>query len=406
MAGRIRSAIMLPWLLPVFLAATIFSGCGKTDDASATGSAPTAAGAGDMAKPSDTGPIKVGQYASLTGNEATFGQSSDKGVKMAIEEINAAGGVKGRKIELITYDTKGQPQETGNAVTRLCASDHVTALIGEVASSLSIAGGRVAQQYGVPMITHASTNPSVTEIGNMISRICFIDPFQGFAMAKFAKENLKLTKVAVIYDQKQAYSKGLKDNFSKSFAEMGGTITTEQAFNGGDQDFSAQLINIRGSGAEAIYVPSYYGDAANIAVRARALGMTIPLMGGDGWDSAKLAEIGKDAIEGSYYSNHYTADDPNPAVQDFLKKFRAKYDNETPDAMAALGYDAGKLLADAMGRAPSLSGPDLAAAIATTKGFQGVTGVITMDANRNADKPLVIVQMKGGKPVAVTTIAK
>ncbi len=347
--------------------------------------------------------ILVGHYGSMTGSEATFGHSSDEGFLLAVEERNAKGGVKGKKVRVKTYDTQGKTQEAGTAVTRFVTDDKVVALLGEVASSLSIAGGRVAQQYGVPMITPASTNPAVTQVGDMVFRICFLDSFQGEAMAKFAAQSLKAKKVAILYDQGQAYSKGLKDYFGAAFAALGGTVTTEQAYTGGDQDFSAQLTTIRETKPDAVFVPGYYTDAGNVAIQARRLGLTAPLLGGDGWDSAKLAEIGGAAIEGSYFSNHYSHEDPRPEVQAFLAAYRAKY-HGTPDAMVALAYDAARLLFDAMDRAPSLSGKDLAAAIAATKDFAGVTGKITIDADRNAKKSAVIVQMKGGVPTFVASI--
>lgn len=349
-------------------------------------------------------PIKVGHYASMTGKEATFGQSTDNGIRLAVREINAAGGINGRPIEIITYDTKGESKEAGNAVTRLVTSDKVVAVLGEVASSLSLAGGAVCQERGVPMVSPSSTNPGVTRGRNMVFRVCFIDPFQGFAVAKFTRENLKLDKAAILYDQAQAYSKGLRDEYKKHFESMGGKIVADQAYSSGDQDFSAQLSTIRASGAQAIFVPGYYTEAGNIALQARKLGITAPLLGGDGWDSEQLAAIGKDAIEGCYYSNHYAADQPSEEVQNFVSKYRESYSGQTPDGLAALGYDAAFVLAEAMKRAPSLRGKDLQAALAATQNFKGVTGVISMDKNRDAKKAAVIVQMRGGKPVYVATV--
>jgi branched-chain amino acid transport system substrate-binding protein len=347
--------------------------------------------------------VLIGEFGSMTGSEATFGQSTHKGIMLAVEEINAAGGVKGKSLDVKSYDDRGNSTEAGTAVTRLITEDKVVAVLGEVASSLSLAGAAVAQQFGVPMITPASTNPQVTQKGDMISRICFIDPYQGYVGAKFMHENLKLTKAAVLYDQTQAYSKGLKDDFIKAFKEMGGTLLTEQAYSGGDQDFNAQLTTIRGTNPEAIYLPGYYNDVANIIAQARRLGITVPFIGGDGWDSDKFTQIGGQAVEGCYYSNHYSPEDKRPEVVDFIAKFQKKY-NEVPDAMAALGYDAARILADAMGRAANLEGETLAAAIAATKNYPGVTGKITLDANRNAEKLAVMLVIKNGKPSFVTTI--
>ncbi len=347
--------------------------------------------------------ILIGHYGSMTGSEATFGQSTDNGIRLAVKEVNAAGGIKGKTIELKTYDDQGKSQEAGTAVTRLITSDRVTAVLGEVASSLSLAGGRVAQQYGVPMITPSSTNPAVTQTGDMIFRVCFLDPFQGWVEAKFARESLKAGKAAILYDQTQAYSKGLKDYFKKAFEDMGGTVTTEQAYSGGDQDFSAQLTTIRQTNPDLLFMPGYYTDAGNIAIQVRKLGITVPMLGGDGWDSTQLAAIGKDAIEGSYFSNHYSFQEDRPEVKNFVEKYQADF-GQIPDGLAALGYDAARLLFDAMSRSSSLDGKTLAAAIAGTAGFKGVTGVISMDANRDAKKSAVVVQMKGGVPVYVTTI--
>jgi branched-chain amino acid transport system substrate-binding protein len=356
-------------------------------------------GSGDAGK----GTILVGEFGSTTGSEATFGQSTDHGIQLAVAEANEAGGIDGRKVAVKLYDDEGKTQAAGTVVTRLITEDHVVAVLGEVASGLSIAGGRVAQQFGVPLISPSSTNPAVTQVGDMVFRVCYIDPFQGYVQAKFARDYLKAKTAAVLYDQTQPYSKGLSEYFEKAFKEMGGTITTEQAYSGGDQDFSAQLTTIRGTNPDVIQVPGYYTDAGNIAIQVRKLGITAPLLGGDGWDSSKLAAIGGKAIEGSYYSNHYSYQDKRPEVQNFVAKYKAAY-GEVPDSLAAAGYDAARLLFDAMRRAPSLSGKDLAKAIAETKDFHGVTGKITIDANRNAKKPAVVLEMKGGMPVYVTTI--
>jgi branched-chain amino acid transport system substrate-binding protein len=288
-------------------------------------------------------------------------------------------------------------------VTKLITKDHVAAVLGEVASKVSLAGAPVCQQYGVPMISPSSTNPEVTQKGDMIFRVCFIDPFQGFACAKFAHDDLKVTKVGVLFDQANAYSVGLKDEFDKSFKKLGGEIVSEQAYNEGDADFNAQLTRIRETNPEVLFVPGYYTDVANIALQARKLGMKMPLLGGDGWDSEDLAKNAGEAIEGCYYSNHYAADQPTPEIQEFVTKYKAKY-GATPDGLAALGYDAARLLFDAMGRAKSLKGADLRDAIATTEGFKGVTGVISINENRDAVKPAVIVEMKKGKPVYRATI--
>jgi branched-chain amino acid transport system substrate-binding protein len=337
-------------------------------------------------------PIKIGHYGSLSGSEATFGESTDKGIKLAIKELNAAGGINGRKVELITYDDKGDSGEAGKAVTRLVTSDKVAAVIGEVASSLSLAGGAVCQQYKVPMISPSSTNLRVTQGRDYVFRVCFTDDFQTYGIAKFIRETLRFDKAAILYDQKQAYSKGVRDDFTKAFKAMGGEIVADQAYSGGDTDYSAQLNTIKSKGAQILMVPGYYTEGANIAIQAKKAGLTIPLIGGDGWDSSELGKIAKDDIVGSYYSNHSAPDQPE--MQSFITKFKAEYGSATPDALAGLGYDAANILFAAMKKAPSLKGSDLRDAIAASKDFPGVTGKITIDENRNAKKALVIVQMK------------
>jgi branched-chain amino acid transport system substrate-binding protein len=380
-------------LTAVWVAAAMTAGCDKMRGGQKEGSSSQPA----------PGTILVGEFGSLTGSEATFGTSTHNGIMLALNETNAAGGVKGKQLMVKVYDDQGKPQEAGTAVTRLITDDKVTAVLGEVASSLSIAGGRVAQQYHIPMITPSSTNPAVTQVGDMIFRVCFLDDFQGWVEAKFAHDQLKVQKAAILYDQAQAYSKGLRDYFKKSFTEMGGTIATEQAYSGGDQDFSAQLTTIRDAKPDIIYVPGYYTDAGNIIIQARKLGITTGFLGGDGWDSAQLMAIAGDALDGSYYSNHYAPDEERAEVQNFVKKYKAEF-NAVPDGLAALAYDSMLLLADAMKRADSLDGPALAKAIAATKDFHGVTGVFSIDAGRNAKKSAVIVGFKGKVPHYVTTI--
>lgn len=364
----------------------------------------TAAMAGGC-KPSATADIPVGHYASLSGSEATFGQSTDNGFKLAIEEFNAAGSYT-KKVRPITLDDKGIAEEAGRAVTRLITADRVVCVIGEVASGLSLAGGSVCQELGVPMISPSSTNTKVTEVGDKISRVCFLDPFQAWVCAKFLRnhEGLKAEKVAILFDQKSPYSEQLATEFEKSFVSMGGKILEKRAFTSGDQDFSAQLTAIRSAGPDAIFVPCYYSDAGNIAVQARKLGITVPLMGGDGWDSEKLAEIGGTAIEGCFYSNHYSHEDPSPTVQGFVKKYKDKY-GKTPDALAALGYDAARVFLKALTETKSEDPAVLAKAIAATKDFDGVTGKITLNEKRDPVKPATIILMKGGQPTMVTIIA-
>jgi branched-chain amino acid transport system substrate-binding protein len=368
----------------------------------ATGTA-TGTGGGEPA----TGTFHVGHFASMTGSEATFGQSTDQGIRLAIKERNAAidaGTVKGRKIKLTTLDDAGKPQDAGNAVTRLVTQDKVNALLGEVASGLSLVGGQIAQQYNVPMISPSSTNPQVTQIGDMVFRVCFLDDFQGRVMAKFAREELKAEKAAILFDQGQPYSKGLADYAEAAFKEMGGKVVTRQAYGSSDPDVSAQLSSIKEAGPDVIFLPGYYTQAANIMRQARKLGINAAFIGGDGWDSDKLEEIGGDAVQGSYYSNHYSPEEESEVVKNFVTKYRAEF-NATPDGLAALGYDAANLLFNAVDRTPSLGGKDLAATIASTKDFVGVTGTISIDPKRDASKSAVVVKVEKGRRIPVKRYA-
>jgi branched-chain amino acid transport system substrate-binding protein len=348
--------------------------------------------------------IVVGEYGSLTGTTATFGQSTDNGAKMAFDEINTAGGVLGKKLKILVEDDQSKPEEAATAVTKLINQNHVVAMLGEVSSSRSLAAAPVCQANSVPMVSPSSTNPRVTQIGDYIFRVCFIDPFQGSVMAKFAANTLKAKKVAILVDVRNDYSVGLQTFFRENFRQLGGEIVAEQSYSEGDSDFHAQLTQIKAVNPEAIYVPGYYTEVGTIARQARELGITVPLLGGDGWDSPKLFEIGGDALNGCYLSNHYSVDDPSPAVQKFVGAYKARY-KQTPDALAALGYDAAKILADAMSRAGSSEGPKVRDALAATKDFPGVTGKITINKDRNAVKPAVVLKVENGKFVYVETVS-
>ena len=353
----------------------------------------------------DTAPLKVGEIASLTGKEAAFGQSSHKGTLLAIEELNAAGGALGRPFDLITEDNQSKAGESATAARKLISRDRICALLGEVASSRSLEMAPIAQSSKIPMISPSSTNPKVTAVGSYIFRVCFIDPFQGTVMAKFAKNELHLTKVAVITSVSSAYSVGLAKYFKERFISDGGEIALEQKYSEGDKDFRSQLTAIKAAGVDGIFVPGYYTEAALIAKQARELGITLPLFGGDGWEAPQLIEIGGTALEGTYYSTHYSPEDSSPAVQGFVKRFQARFRGETPDAMAALGYDSAVFLADAIKRAGTADPAAVRVALAATKDFTGVTGHTTIDANRNAAKAAVIVTVRDGRFKFFQTIA-
>jgi branched-chain amino acid transport system substrate-binding protein len=254
------------------------------------------------------------------------------------------------------------------------------------------------------MVSPSSTNPKVTEVGDYIFRVCFIDPFQGFVMAKYAHDELKFTKVAILTDKKSAYSEGLTDVFARKFTEMGGKIAGIEAYAKGDTDFRAQLTNIKKLKAQGLYIPGYYEDVGKIAEQSKELGLKVVMMGGDGWDSAKLFELGGSAVEGSFVSNHYSADDPQPRVQDFLKRYAAKF-GAVPDSLAALGYDSARVVIDAIKRSGKTDGPSLRDAIAQTRDFPGVAGTITLDEKRNPVKPAVVLKVEGGKFKYVSTVA-
>lgn len=337
--------------------------------------------------------IRVGVYGDLTGPTSSFGQSTRNGIELAVEEINKAGGINGKKIELVVEDDQGRPEQAKTVISKLINQDKVQAVLGEVASSNSLAAAPVAQEAKIPMITPSSTNPKVTEVGEYISRVCFIDPFQGSVMAKFAANTLKAKTAAIIGDVQSDYSKGLTEFFTQEFTKLGGTIVAEQKYAQSDPDFKAQLTAIRNSNPDVIYIPGYYGQVAIIAKQARELGMNMPLLGGDGWDSPELWKLGGDALKNTYISNHYSAENPAPEIQNFVKAYQAKYNN-VPDSLAALAYDSAKVLADAIKRAGGAGdSAKLKDAINATKNFPGVTGTITLDSSRNAVKPAVVLEL-------------
>lgn len=382
-------------ILPLiaFCGSLVLTSCSHPNS---TGSSGEAGGA--------SGPIPVGEYASMTGDTATFGQSSHKGIQLAVDEINKAGGVNGRQIELHTEDDQSRAQEAATAVQKLLDRDRVVAVLGEVASGSSLPAAPICQGKQIPMISPASTNPRVTEVGDYIFRVCFIDPFQGTVMAKFAANNLKLKRMAVFKAQDRPYSTGLADNFVTAFQGLGGEIVANESYTSTDTDFKAQLTSIKTKSPDGIFIPGYYNEVGTIGRQARELGIKVPLLGGDGWDSPSLFDAAGGALEGCYFSNHYSPEEQRPAIQQFITKFKDKHSGEVPDAMAALGYDAARILADAMKRAKSLAGPDLRDAIAATKDFPGVTGTITINDKRNAVKPAVVLQIRGKAYHYVTTI--
>ena len=365
--------------------------------------------------------ILIGEYGSLTGGDATFGTSTKEGVAVAMAELEAEkqGKIGGMPVRVLVEDDQSQAAEAATAVQKLVNQNQVIAVIGEVASSRSLAGGPICQAAGVPMITPSSTNPRVTQVGDHIFRMCFLDDFQGRSVAQFATQNLGLKKIAILKDLKSDYSQGLTEYFGTALKEMGGTVVAEQAYSAGDQDFSAQLTAIKAKKPEAIYIPGYYTEAGLIARKARELGITVPLLGSDGWESSKLLEIGGESLNGSYYTNHWALDVPDPRLVAFLKTYHEKIGPSDPDAIAGLAYDAAKVLFTCLEKiaaedpatfkgfgstkagtpARKAAQQKLRDLIAATKDYPGVTGMITLDANRDASKPLVVLEIKGGKKV-------
>jgi branched-chain amino acid transport system substrate-binding protein len=350
--------------------------------------------------------ILIGEYGSLTGGTATFGTSTDEGVHLAMDQINAAGGVLGQPLRVIVEDDQSKPEAAVTAVQKLISEDRVVAVIGEVASSRSLAAAPICQRNHIPMLSPSSTNPKVTQVGNFIFRACFIDPFQGAAMANFAMKNdlgPKARKFAILYDVKNDYSVGLRQFFTETVKANGGQIVADESYGEGDIDFKAQLTNIEKASPDAIYVPGYYTEVGLICRQARDLGITVPLMGGDGWDSDKTFEIGREAVNGCFFTNHYSPDEDSPRVKDFVAKFQAKY-SAVPDAMAILGYDAMGMMADAIKRAGSTDGRAIRDALAHTQDYPGASGQITMDRHRNAEKPIVILKVEDDHPHFVATV--
>ena len=348
--------------------------------------------------------IKVGQYGAFSGKEAAFGISARKGAILAFEEANAAGGVLGRKVELLTEDNQSKAGESATIAKKFVSRDRVVAVLGGNPSTNSLEAAPIQQNAKIPMIAISSTNPRVTEMGNYIFRVCFIDPFQGAVLAKFARETLQAKRAAILTSVNNPYSVGISKVFRERFTAAGGEVVIEQKHSEGDKDFRAQLTAIKAAGVDCIFHSSNYTEGALICIQARQLGFTGPLFGGDAWEAPQLIEIGGPAVEGTYYSTHASPESTAPVMQNFIRKFRARWDGETPDSIAALGYDAAALLFDALRRAGSTDSGKLREAIATTRGFSGVTGRITIDQDRNATKSAVILTVKNGKFAYVETV--
>jgi branched-chain amino acid transport system substrate-binding protein len=347
--------------------------------------------------------ILLGSYSSNTGATAAFGVFQKRGIDMAVEEINAKGGINGKKIKHINYDNKSEADETLAVVNRLISQDNVLAIVGEATSGRSKIGAQVAQQNKVVMLTSSATNPDVTKVGNYIFRACFIDPFQGFVMSKFATENLKAKTAAIMRDVKNDYSVGLSDVFAAEFKKMGGTIVADISYQEGDVDFKSQLTSIKGKNPDVIFIPGYYNEVALVVKQHKELGMKAPLLGGDGWSSPDLYKIAKDAINGHYFSNHYTTESKDPKTVEFVKNFREKF-KEDADVMAALAYDATYMMAEAMTKANPLDREHIREELSKIKDFYGATGKMSMNENRDAVKSAVVVQVQGDQYKFITSV--
>ena len=348
-------------------------------------------------------PIRIGEFASLTGKEATFGQTVHKGTVLAIEEANAAAGALGRPLELLTEDDQSKPGESATVVKKLISRDKVVAILGELTSGRTLEAAPIAQAARIPLISPGATAVEVTAKGNYIFRICFIDEFQGTVMAQFALDTLKVRRVAILSSVSSAQSVGLAKFFRERVTQGGGTVVLEQRYGDGDKDFRAQLTAIKAAGVDAVFVPGYYTEAALIAKQARELGLAMPLLGIDGWESSQLIAIGGAAVEGAYLSTHYSAENQAPGVLAFNERFRARW-GEDSNALSALAYDAALVLIDALKRAGTTDGPALRAALAATRDFPGATGRITFDAQRNPTKSAVVLTVKNGRFVFVQDV--
>jgi branched-chain amino acid transport system substrate-binding protein len=360
---------------------------------------------GDIVVKNADDKVRVGAVMSLTGDTAQYGLSALNGARMAIEEANAAGGVAGRRVELVVQDTRSDSAETDVVVRRLAREYNVHALVGEIVSSRSLAAARAAQSEGLPMLTPSATSPEVTSPGDFIFRSCYTDAFQGAAVARFAATNLGARRAAMLVQSDQRYSQELAAFIREAFVRRGGEVVAVQEYREGAADFSAQLVELSASRPDVVFVPGYYLEAGLLARQARALGLDAPFVGGDGWDSPRLYEIGGQALAGDFFSTHFSAEDPDPQVQRFVADYRRLF-GSAPDSFAATAYDAVRIVLGAIARAPTLERRAIRDALASTKDFPGVTGTVTFNAERNAVKSVVVVRIgENGKQSVESHVA-
>ena len=348
-------------------------------------------------------PVKLGFFMSITGRDASFGEAALRGARLAVDDLNAAGGILGRPVELVVEDNRSLPGESATAAKKLITRSKVVALIGECASSRTLEAAPVAQAAGLPLVTPASTNPKVTAVGDCIFRVCFADPFQGAVLATYAWKNLGLRRAALLIDSTAPYSVGLAEVFAKTFTALGGEIVASQKYSGGDKDFRAQLTAIRATRADALFLPGYYVEAGLAAQQSRELGLRATLLGGDGFEAPQLIEIGGPALEGTVYSTHYSAESPDPASRRFVAAYQARH-GSVPVGLAALTYDSVQLVADAARRAGTTERAALKKALAATRNFPGITGRTTLNDQRDALKDAAIITVRNGRCVFTESV--
>ena len=358
------------------------------------------AGGGPGCKPPAGKEIKIGLITPLSGDVKTFGESVKNAFEIAVEEANAKGGVAGKMITPVIVDDRNDPTEASNAANLLINQHGVKAIVGSVTSKTTIPVSDIAQRYRIPTITPTATNPKVTVADgkrkDYVFRACYTDSFQGTVMAKFAREKLAAQTAAVLYDASNDYSKGIAEVFRDAFAVRGGKVTAYESYGKDDVDFSAVITKVKVSKPDVLFLPDYYNKVGLIAKQVKEKGMEGRLIGPDGWDSPELVKVAGEAIEGGYFSNHYSPEDTRPEVVNWVNKYREKF-GQTPDALGTLTYDATKMMLEAIRMGNSDDPGKIRDALGSLKGFEGVTGKFTMDANGDPIKSAVIIQIRDGK---------
>ena len=383
-----RSKIITSFAIASVLVASLVAGCGSKGDKD----------------------IKIGMVYELTGNTASYGTSAANGAKLAFKEINASGGVLGKQIQIVSADNKGEPSESANAMSKVISQDKVVAVTGFTVSSCGIAASAVAEANKIPFVAAATVNPKVTfdertgKVKDYTFRACFIDSFQGTVGANFALNGLKAGKTAIMTDSSSDYSKGLTEIFRSTYVKAGGKIVAEESYLQKDQDYKPILTKIKAQNPDLLYIPGYYEDVGKIIKQARELGMTIPVLGADAWDSPVLVEMGgAQPLNNTYFTNFYSIEDKNPVSNAFVEAYKKEY-GQTPDSMAAMGYDAAKLLVDAIKRADSTDAKKIKEALAATKNFSSVSGEMSLNERHDAVRGVVIIELKDGKQVYKETV--